>query len=107
MRKMMGIAALAAACWIGFAARADVGIGDERALPFHLDQKAIEAGKVSTDELIEMGRYLFNARFTVQDGAGRPGSTGSGLPTRRPRVRCGSSRKSWRRARTFAASPAH
>ena len=59
-------------------------IGDERALAFHLDQRSLEAGRVAPEDIVAYGRYLFNARFTALDGAGRPGSTGSGLPTRRP-----------------------
>ena len=34
--------------------------------------------------LIEVGRQLFDARFTPADGAGRPGATGNSKPTVRP-----------------------
>ena len=61
-------------------------IGDERVLTFHLVQRDIDLGKVDLDTLVEAGRFLFLARFSILDGAGRPGSTGSGLPTRRPLV---------------------
>ena len=58
----------------------------ENALTFHLDQADIEAGRFDTETLLAAGRHIFTARFTNADGAGRPGATGSGLPTRRPLV---------------------
>jgi hypothetical protein len=61
-------------------------VGDERALPFHVSQHDLEQGKVPVPQLIDIGRYLFAAKFTTLDGAGRPGSTGAGIPTRRPTV---------------------
>jgi len=55
-----------------------------RALPGHVDQKDIEAGVWSVEQLLEAGRILFMARFTAEDGAGRPGATGNASPTQRP-----------------------
>ncbi|MCE4540765.1 hypothetical protein LXT12_26400 [Pelomonas sp. P7] len=86
MRKSIRIVAAAVAVVAAVSWAAQPIIGDERAMPFHLDQTAIEAGKVQEGDLIEYGKYLFAARFTKLDGAGRPGSTGSGLPTRRPTI---------------------
>lgn len=63
-----------------------IEIGDERALRFHIDQADVEAGIFDARTLIAAGGHLFTARFTAADGAGRPGATGSGLPTRRPLV---------------------
>lgn len=59
-------------------------IGDERAVPQHLDQAAIAKGEVASDAVIAHGRLLFEARFTTLDGAGRPGATGAEVPTGRP-----------------------
>lgn len=61
-------------------------LGDEKALSFHIAQNDINDGKVSAEQLLKMGAKLFGAKFTTSDGIGRPGSTGSGLPTRRPLV---------------------
>lgn len=61
-------------------------IGNEHAVPFHVSQDDINSGQIDIKTLVEAGRFLFEARFTALDGAGRPGSTGSGLPTRRPLV---------------------
>ena len=53
-------------------------LGDIGAIPFHLDQADIEAGRVTFAQLIEYGDLLFRAVFNKYDGAGRPGSTGTG-----------------------------
>lgn len=76
--------ALAAALVAASAGTVAQQAGDERALPFHLAQRDLESGRLTTEQLLDVGRYLFSAKFTALDGAGRPGSTGSGLPTRRP-----------------------
>ena len=62
---------------------AAAGIGDERALLFHVDQDQAGAGIIDVPTLIEAGRRLFSMRFTSLDGAGRPAATGDGQPTRR------------------------
>ena len=65
-------------------ARADEpAIGDERVLPRHLDFAEAVAGRIPLDQVIALGRTLFEARFTVEDGAGRPGATQAIVPTRR------------------------
>ena len=53
-------------------------VGDVAAIPFHLDQADIEAGRVTFTQLIQHGELLFRAVFNKYDGAGRPGSTGTG-----------------------------
>jgi len=50
----------------------------------HVAQADVDAHRWSPAQLIEAGRRLFVARFTVQDGAGRPGATGDPSPTSRP-----------------------
>ncbi|MEP3225644.1 MAG: di-heme oxidoredictase family protein [Parasphingorhabdus sp.] len=50
----------------------------------HVRQDDIELGKWTIDQLHQAGRSLFVAQFTRADGAGRPGATGNGSPTRRP-----------------------
>jgi len=55
-------------------------IGERPAISQHLDQQAIESGDYSLDELVAAGQLLFDARFNLLDGQGRPGSTGTGAP---------------------------
>ena len=56
-------------------------IGDERAVATHLNQT--QAAELSTRDLVAHGEILFNAKFTVLDGAGRPGATQAEVPTMR------------------------
>ena len=62
---------------------AAAGIGDERALLFHVDQDQAGMGVIDLPTLIDAGRRLFSIRFTNLDGGGRPTATGDGQPTRR------------------------
>ncbi len=55
----------------------------ERAVRGHVSQADIDAGVWSVAQLREAGRRLFNARFTVHDGVGRPQATGNFSPRRR------------------------
>ena len=56
-------------------------IGDERAVQEHLDLKAL--GEMSPDALLAHGRMLFDAKFTLLDGAGRPAATQAEIPVKR------------------------
>lgn len=51
--------------------------GDERAIREHLRPE--DPGHIDTRELIEAGRRLFTARWTIQDGQGRPLTKGTGV----------------------------
>jgi len=51
-------------------------IGREAAIPIHLADG--EEFNVSLRQLIQYGQQLFNAKFTIQEGAGRPQSKGTG-----------------------------
>lgn len=51
-------------------------VGREVAIPTHLQDG--EEFNISLRQLIEYGAQLFNAKFTVQEGAGRPRSKGTG-----------------------------
>ena len=51
-------------------------IGREVAVPAHLQDG--EEFTTSLRNLIEYGSQLFNAKFTIQEGAGRPLSKGTG-----------------------------
>ncbi|MEJ2604605.1 MAG: di-heme oxidoredictase family protein [Gammaproteobacteria bacterium] len=51
-------------------------LGSERALPRHLHDG--EETTLSAAELVGHGRLLFDARWTGQDGGGRPFTTGTG-----------------------------
>ncbi len=58
---------------------ADPTIGDERAIHEHLTQAAAE--QMSQQQLVAQGKSLFVARFTPQDGVGRPAATQAEIPT--------------------------
>lgn len=53
-------------------------IGEEKGVPRHL--QAEEVVTIPIDKLLEHGNVLMNAVFTVQDGAGRPLTKGTGAP---------------------------
>jgi len=53
-------------------------IGQESAIPVHLQDG--DEYRVSIRDLIEYGKRLFTAMWTIQDGAGRPLSKGTGAP---------------------------
>jgi len=59
---------------------------DEKIFSSHLDFDAIaQAGPSAIPMLIERGRVLFKAKFTTEDGAGRPKATQAIVPTKRKR----------------------
>ena len=57
-------------------------IGREVAIPVHLQDG--EEFTVPLKELIHYGARLFDARFTIEEGAGRPMSKGTGAPLSDP-----------------------
>ena len=57
-------------------------VGREVAIPIHLQDG--EEFTTSLRHLIEFGSQLFNAKFTIQEGAGRPQSKGTGAPISDP-----------------------
>ncbi|MFP6583972.1 MAG: di-heme oxidoredictase family protein [Candidatus Hydrogenedentota bacterium] len=61
-------------------ASAIVTIGERGAITAHTHQVGIDAGQLDLESLQESGKRLFDARFNVLDGQGRPGSTGTGAP---------------------------
>ena len=70
---------------VGIAAMAQspgTEVGHEVAIPTHLQDG--EEFTTSIRQLIEYGAQLFNAKFTVQEGAGRPKSKGTGAPISDP-----------------------
>jgi len=60
----------------------EVKIGQEISARRHL--KDGEAPKMPLSQLLKHGHHLFNAMWTVQEGAGRPQSKGTGLPLSDP-----------------------
>ena len=60
-----------------------VTIGERPAIERHLDQADLVSGKVSFDEMFNLGEQLFVAKFNKLDGQGRPGATGNGVPSKR------------------------
>lgn len=76
----VSLAVLLLPCQPLFAQKAP--IGSEIAIPVHLQN-----GDEFTTPLLQLLRYgsqLFNAKFTVQEGAGRPLSKGTGAPVSDP-----------------------
>src|SRR5438128_10376354 len=57
-------------------------VGKEVAIPIHLQDG--EEFNTSIKQLIQYGAQLFNAKFTIQEGAGRPNSKGTGAPLSDP-----------------------
>jgi cytochrome c553 len=57
-------------------------VGREVAIPVHLQDG--EEFTTSLGHLIEFGSQLFNAKFTIQEGAGRPLTKGTGAPISDP-----------------------
>ncbi len=57
-------------------------VGREVAIPIHIQDG--EEFTVPIAHLIQYGAQLFNAKFTVQEGAGRPLSKGTGAPVSDP-----------------------
>lgn len=53
-------------------------IGTEVAIPVHLQDG--DEYQRSAPQLVEFGRKLFTARWTIQEGAGRPRTKGTGMP---------------------------
>ena len=60
----------------------DSRLGREVAIPVHLQDG--EEFTVPIPQLIQYGARLFNAKFTIQEGAGRPKSKGTGAPLSDP-----------------------
>jgi hypothetical protein len=57
-------------------------IGREVAVPVHLQDG--DEFNIPREQLIQFGAQLFNAKFTIQEGAGRPRSKGTGAPISDP-----------------------
>lgn len=65
-----------------FAQSSTSQIGREVAIPAHLQDG--EEFNTPLTQLIDYGRQLFTAKFTVQEGAGRPMTKGTGAPISDP-----------------------
>jgi hypothetical protein len=62
-------------------------VGERPVLEERLEQAEIEQGAISFKRLLELGEFIFAARWNKLDGQGRPASTGAGTPTRRDPTR--------------------
>ncbi|KAK3606975.1 hypothetical protein CHS0354_018571 [Potamilus streckersoni] len=60
-------------------------IGRENSFPAHIDLEKVELNDAGIRQLISAGKALFQARFTLNEGAGRPAATSSEMPTKRPK----------------------
>ena len=58
-------------------------IGDHPVLEQHVSQADIERGAIKFKRLLEVGEFIFAARWNKLDGQGRPAATGNGAPTKR------------------------
>jgi len=67
----------------GGRARVAKQVGDTPAIPEHVKQSDIESGKLTLEEILEIGKILFGANFNDLDGARRPETTGTGEPRER------------------------
>src|SRR6516225_4505484 len=70
------LAFLMASLCAGGAARLHAEIGQEVALPRHLQDG--EEFQISLAQLLEHGRKVFTAVWTIQEGGGRPLTKGTG-----------------------------
>jgi len=79
--------------WLGFltpflvamatwAQNSNSQVGREVAIPIHLQDG--EEFNTPVSQLIRYGAQLFNAKFTIQEGAGRPLTKGTGAPVSDP-----------------------
>jgi hypothetical protein len=75
--RSVALAACAVSCG-GLMAWDDSQIGKEVAIPTHLSDG--QEYQTSIRQLIDFGRKLFTARWTSQEGAGRPRTKGTGAP---------------------------
>src|SRR5450432_2394988 len=84
-RSDLGLA-LSAILVFGAVDRVDGASWDERVFATHVDFDAVaKQGESAIPALIERGRILCKAKFTTEDGAGRPKATQAIVPTKRKR----------------------
>ena len=62
------------------------GIGERPTLEQHISEADIENRSIKLKNLLEIGEFIFAARWTKIDGQGRPAATGNGAPTKRARA---------------------
>src|SRR5262245_61966951 len=58
-------------------------LGERPTLEEHIKESDIENGSIKFKNLLEIGEFIFAARWTKLDGQGRPAATGNGAPTKR------------------------
>ncbi len=84
MRKLIGgliglLVVIVTLAWTQAGVLGQVGVvGVEVAIPRHLQNG--EEFRISLPHLISFGKKLFEAKWTIQEGAGRPLSKGTGDP---------------------------
>jgi hypothetical protein len=85
VKRIFASAAVVLSLLIAFSAWGqdpDATIGREVAIPKHLEDG--REFQISIPKLIQFGEKLFTARFTIQEGAGRPLTKGTGNPLSDP-----------------------
>src|SRR5262245_15016439 len=73
---------VAAAGYVSAVAWCQTRIGREVAIPTHLEDG--EEFKIPLVDLVEHGKHLFAANWTIQEGGGRPLTKGTGTPLGNP-----------------------
>jgi len=68
---------------IASAQNPSVKVGERPTLDQHVNQADIESGAIKFKNLLQIGEFIFAARWTKLDGQGRPAATGAGTPTKR------------------------
>jgi hypothetical protein len=71
---------------LGHADAQSTSVGDGPVLKHHVSESDIEQGNIKFKDLLELGEFIFAARWNRFDGQGRPAATGNGAPTKRDRI---------------------
>jgi Di-haem oxidoreductase, putative peroxidase len=82
LARFTEIMLLACCSALAVAAQTQTQVGREVAIPVHLQDG--DEFNTPLRQLIQYGAQLFNAKFTIQEGAGRPFSKGTGAPISDP-----------------------
>jgi hypothetical protein len=77
------LAAAASGCGGTVTAEEPVTIGERHGIQQHVNQTDLVSGATGFDEMFQLGKQLFNAKFNKLDGLGRPLATGANVPTHR------------------------
>ncbi len=80
---LASVAAVLSGCGGTVTAEEPVPIGERPGIQQHVNQADLVSGAIGFDEMFQLGKQLFNAKFNKLDGLGRPLATGAANPTHR------------------------